>query len=263
MTGSDTITIFKIGGNVVDNPSALDAFAKDFAGIEGKKILVHGGGKEATGLNERLGIKTVMIEGRRVTDRSTLDSVTMVYAGLINKRIVTLLQAEGVDALGLTGADADVIRAARRSPYPIDYGFVGDIAPEGVNVEFINFLLTHDIVPVFCAIMHNGEGQLLNCNADGVASAVAIALAKSGIPTELIYCFEKDGVLRDIDDASSLIASINASEYAALKEQGIINKGMIPKIDTAFKAIAQGVEAVTIKNSANITNSKGTRLSPI
>lgn len=261
MNSSEVIKVFKIGGNVVDSPEALARFVSDFSQIQGKKILVHGGGKEATRLSEKLGIETKMIDGRRVTDSDTIDVVTMVYAGLINKRIVALLQARSLDAIGLTGADADVIRAVKRAANPIDFGYVGDISPDGVNAGFISRLIDEGIVPVFCAIMHDGSGTLLNCNADGVASAIAVALAQSGKKVELIYCFEKDGVLRDIDNPSSLISEIDNASYASLRSQGVINKGMIPKIENAFKAIRQGVASVTIKNSSNIANSTGTTIS--
>lgn len=254
---SEEIKVVKIGGNVVDNPEALASFLSDFARLEGAKILVHGGGKEATRLSQRMEIPTTMIDGRRVTDRATLDIVTMVYAGLINKRIVSLLQAEGVNAIGLTGADAGAIRATRRKPNPIDYGFVGDIDPSGVNADFILQLISAGMVPVFCAIMHDGNGTLLNCNADTVASAVAAGCSRIA-PTELIYCFEKDGVLSDVDNPDSLIPLITPDSYNALRAEGVISKGMIPKIDNAFAAIERGVSSVTIKNSAALLSDRGT-----
>lgn len=193
------INVVKIGGNVIDNPEALSAFLKDFAALEGRKILVHGGGKEASRMSEGMGIKANMIEGRRVTDAATLDIVTMVYAGLINKRIVAMLQSLGCDAVGLTGADGNVIPAKRRSPEPIDYGFVGDIDPAKVNDQFIATLLDSGCVPVFCAICHDGHGTLLNCNADTIASSVALGASRIG-ETRLTYCFEKPGVMTDVDD---------------------------------------------------------------
>lgn len=168
------VKVFKIGGNVVDNPDALDRFIREFASIKSPKILIHGGGKEATRLSKRLDIPTQMIDGRRVTDRDTLDVVTMVYAGLINKRIVATLQAVGCNALGLTGADADCIRATKRPANPVDYGFVGDINPADINDLYIEYVLRQDIVPVFCAITHDGKGNLLNCNADSVASSLSL-----------------------------------------------------------------------------------------
>lgn len=253
------ISIIKIGGNVVDNPDALCRFVRDFAQMPGKKILVHGGGKEATRLSEKLGIETTMIEGRRVTSRETLDVVTMVYAGLVNKRIVAALQAAGCNAIGLSGADAGVIKATKRPASPIDYGFVGDINPTEINNLFINSLLDNGITPVFCAITHYGNGTLLNCNADSVASSVAVAMSYLS-PAKLIYCFEKDGVLRDIDNPDSLIADISRESYSELRDNGTVSRGMIPKIDNAFAAIAAGVESVTIKHSDNLLSNRGTTI---
>ncbi|MDE6703240.1 MAG: acetylglutamate kinase, partial [Muribaculaceae bacterium] len=235
---SSEIKVIKIGGNVIDNPEALQAFVKDFATIPGRKILIHGGGKEATRLSGRLGIETQMIDGRRVTDRATLDVVTMVYAGMINKRIVAMLQAEGCDAIGLSGADGNVIRACRRPAVPVDYGFVGDIHADGVNHRFISMLLDNGLTPVFCAINHDGCGELLNCNADSVASAVAVACSRIGL-TSLTFCFEKGGVLADINDDNSAIRSISSENYSTLKSDGTISGGMLPKVDNAFKAISE------------------------
>lgn len=253
------INVIKIGGNVIDNPDALRSFVADFAALEGKKILVHGGGKEATRLSARLGIETTMIAGRRVTDRATIDIVTMVYAGLINKRIVALLQAAGCNALGLSGADAGAIRATRRKPEPVDYGFVGDIATEGVNARLIVNLLNAGITPVFCAINHDGAGELLNCNADSVASAIAVACAQLET-TSLTFCFEKPGVLADVNDDSSVIPAIDAANYPRLISSGAVSDGMIPKIDNAFKAINQGVASVSIRSSAALLDDSGTTI---
>lgn len=255
------INVVKIGGNIVDNPEALARFVKAFASLEGKKILIHGGGKEATRLSQRLEIPTVMIEGRRVTSRETLDVCTMVYAGLINKRIVAMLQAEGVDAIGLSGADADIIRATRRAPEPVDYGFVGDIALDGVSSRTLGALLDAGLTPVFCAITHDGAGSLLNCNADTIAAAVAIAAARLDT-TVLNYCFEQPGVMADIERPDSLIPVITPSRYTDLKREGVINKGMIPKLDNAFRAISAGVKEVVIKHADNLLTSVGTTLSP-
>lgn len=253
------VKVFKIGGNVVDNPDALQRFIREFASIKSPKILIHGGGKEATRLSKRLDIPTQMIDGRRVTDRDTLDVVTMVYAGLINKRIVAALQAVGCNALGLTGADADCIRATKRPANPVDYGFVGDINPSDINDLYIEYVLRQDIVPVFCAITHDGHGNLLNCNADSVASSVAIATSRIA-PVELIYCFERNGVLRDVDDPDSVISIITPSIYEDLRRDNIVADGMIPKIDNAFNAINRGVESVTIKHSDNILSDIGTTI---
>lgn len=253
------IKVVKIGGNVVDNPEALSRFIADFASLDGKKILVHGGGKEATRMSTKMEIPTTMIEGRRVTTRETLDVVTMVYAGLVNKRIVSMLQAAGCDAIGLTGADGNAIKATRRNPEPIDYGYVGDIDPKDVNDTLIASLLAQGITPVFCAITHDGNGTLLNCNADTIASSVAIGASRIE-PTELIYCFEQPGVMEDIERPDSLIPLITPEIYADLRNRRVVNKGMIPKIDNAFAAIDKGVTSVTIKHSDNLTQAKGTTI---
>lgn len=234
------INVVKIGGNVIDDREALTAFLKDFASMPGHKVLVHGGGKEATRLSRTLGIETKMIEGRRVTDDATIDVVTMVYAGLINKRIVSLLQSLGCNSLGLTGADGNVIPARRRNPMPVDYGFVGDIVSDEVNSGLIESLLEQGIAPVFCAICHDGAGQVLNCNADSVANAVAEGCAKIG-PTRLTFCFEKPGVMRDVNDDNSVIPSIDSESFSVLKEEGIIADGMIPKVTNALKSAQHGV----------------------
>ena len=255
----DKITVVKIGGNVVDNPEALARFIKNFAALPGPKALVHGGGKEATRLSAKLEIPTTMIEGRRVTSRETLDVVTMVYAGLVNKRIVSMLQAEGCDAIGLSGADGNAITATRRPAAPIDYGFVGDIAKEGVNASFLAEIFEMGRVPVFCAITHDGHGTLLNCNADSIASAVAIG-ASTIMPTDLVYCFEQPGVMKDIDDPDSLIPLITPVLFDELKREGVVNKGMIPKLENSFRAIAEGVDSVIIKHADNLTLPIGTTL---
>ena len=242
------IKVVKIGGNVIDNEAALASFVADFAALEGPKILVHGGGKLATRLAEKLEIQTTMIDGRRVTDAQTLDVVTMVYAGLVNKSVVAKLQASGCNAIGLSGADGGVVRATRRPAKPIDFGFVGDISVQGVDADFILSLTERGVVPVFCSIMHDGAGTLLNCNADSVASAVAVAVAQKA-DTELVFCFEKQGVMADIDDPSSVISQIRPESYKTLLADGVVNKGMIPKIDGAFRALESGVKVVTIKHS--------------
>lgn len=254
------IKVVKIGGNVIDNEAALAQFVVDFAALEGPKILVHGGGKLATRLAEKLEIPTTMIDGRRVTDAQTLDVVTMVYAGLVNKGVVAKLQATGCNAIGLSGADGGVIRATRRPAKPIDFGFVGDITVEGVDADFILSLTERGVVPVFCSIMHDGAGTLLNCNADSVASAVAVAVAQKA-DTELVFCFEKQGVMENIDDPNSVIAEIRPHSYKTLLADGVVNKGMIPKIDGAFRALDSGVKVVTIKHSEALTSPEsGTKI---
>ena len=251
----EKITVVKIGGNVIDDPAVLKRFIADFAAMPGPKILVHGGGKVATRLAERLELKVQMVDGRRITDKDTLDVVTMVYAGLVNKQLVASLQAEGCNALGMSGADGNAVTARRRAPQPIDYGFVGDI--EKVDSRLLGRLLEAGVTPVFCAIMHDGQGTLLNCNADSVASAIALGAAQI-VPAELVFCFEKSGVLRDPDDETTLIREITAGSYAALKAGGIVSKGMIPKVENALKAVANGVRSVTIKHSENLLNDTGT-----
>ena len=253
------IKVVKIGGNVIDNEVALERFVADFAAIEGQKVLVHGGGKLATRLAEKLEIPTTMIDGRRVTDSQTLDVVTMVYAGLVNKKVVAMLQAAGCNAIGLSGADANVIKATRRAAKPIDFGFVGDISVDGVDADFILSLTQRGVVPVFCSIMYDGVGTLLNCNADSVASAVAVALAQKA-ETELVFCFEKAGVMADIDNPDSVIAEIRPQSYKTLLADGVVNKGMIPKIDGAFRALECGVKVVTIKHSAQLNEDSGTKI---
>ncbi len=261
------IKVIKIGGNIVDNPSLLKAFAADFAKMPGMKILVHGGGVMASQLQKSMGMNPVMIEGRRVTDEDTLKVVTMVYAGWCSKNIVSLLQAEGCNAIGLSGADGNAIKAMKRPPVhveslgqEVDYGYVGDVSAASVNAGFICSLLETGIVPVFNAINHDGHGNLLNTNADTIASSVAMAMAGQGHETELVYCFEKDGVLYDKDDDSSVIPSIDRTRFAELKAEGIVADGMIPKLTNSFKAIDSGVARVIIKHARNLLNDRGTTL---
>ncbi|MDN3579814.1 acetylglutamate kinase [Mucilaginibacter flavus] len=260
-----SLHIIKIGGNVIDNSENLYHFLKDFQSLDGLKILVHGGGKVATQVAEDMGIEAKLVDGRRITDIETLRVVTMVYGGLINKNIVAQLQRFGNNAIGLTGADGNFIKAKKRPVKTIDYGFVGDIDENSINPGNISRLMEAGFTPVFCAITHDGEGQLLNTNADTIASALAVNLA-SIYETTLIYCFEKKGVLKDIDDEDSLIREITPGYYEELKKDGIIHSGMLPKLDNAFTAIACGVSAVIIGKSddlGNIKNNKpfGTRLS--
>lgn len=260
-----SLHIIKIGGNVIDNSENLYHFLKEFTALEGDKILVHGGGKVATQLSETLGIEAKLVDGRRITDIETLRVVTMVYGGLINKNIVAQLQRFGTNAIGLTGADGNFIRTKKRPVKTIDYGFVGDIDPASINPENISRLIDAGFTPVFCAITHDGEGQLLNTNADTIASALAVSLARL-YETTLIYCFEKAGVLHDINDEDSIIRDINPARYQELKEQQIIHSGMLPKLDNAFSAIACGVKSVIIGKSDDLGRLQqkqpfGTRLS--
>lgn len=253
------LTILKIGGNIIDIPYLLEKFISDFVKIEGPKILIHGGGALATEMSEKMGIEAKMHEGRRITDYETLKLVTMVYAGLINKEIVAGFQKDGCNAIGLSGADANLIPAVKRSPYPIDFGYVGDVNPQMINDRFLFSLLSMGITPVICAITHDGNGSLLNTNADTVASSIAIAMSKH-FTTKLVYCFEKNGVLLNPEDDDSVISLITYDYFQELKEKGIISKGMIPKLDNAFKAISSGVSEVEIKHASNLNNPKGTLL---
>ncbi|MES2628142.1 MAG: acetylglutamate kinase [Bacteroidota bacterium] len=246
-----TLHVIKIGGNVLDNPERLARFLDDFSAIGESKILVHGGGKLATSLSATLGIETKMIEGRRITDAETLKIVTMVYAGLLNKQVVAGLQARNCNAMGFTGADGNVIPAEKRPVKTIDYGFAGDIVQEKINTKALKVMLESNIVPVFCGITHDGKGQLLNTNADTIASALAVAMTED-YKVVLHYCFEKQGVLRDVDDDRSVIAKISQEEYKYYKIKSIIADGMVPKLDNAFNAINSGVDHVTIGYSGKI-----------
>jgi acetylglutamate kinase len=242
----DKILIIKIGGNVIDDEAGLSSFLKNFAGIKERKILVHGGGKLATALAEQLGIKQQLLDGRRITDKETLRVVTMVYAGYINKTIVTLLQSSGCNAIGLSGPDGNLITARKREHPTIDYGFAGDI--ESINAELISSLIRQDFTLVISAITHDRKGQLLNTNADTIAQQIAKALSRE-YETELIYLFEKPGVLMDANDNTAVIKKINPAYYSHLKEKKIITSGMIPKLDNAFEALGRGVKKVKIGSS--------------
>lgn len=266
-----SLYVIKIGGNIIDDPAQLESFLNDFSQLAGYKILVHGGGKIATKLAKDLGIESELIEGRRVTDTESLKVVAMVYAGLINKNIVAGLQSENCNAIGLAGADGNIIRAVRRplktiaDGRQIDYGFVGDLDDSSVNSEAIHKLLDAGFVPVFSAITHDGHGQLLNTNADTIASVIAVSMS-AHYETSLVYCFEKSGVLRNVDDESSLIKSIDPEQYKELKKEGVIHSGMIPKLDNAFEAISKGLNEVCIGRADALPglNEKtfGTRLKP-
>ena len=245
------LTIIKIGGNVIDDDRQLQNFLEMFAALQGKKILVHGGGKIATRIAADLGIQAKLVDGRRITDKPMLDVTTMVYAGLTNKHIVSSLQKYDCDALGLCGADGNTIKAVKRPVRKIDYGYVGDILVDSVNTLNIKKFLEAGFTPVFSAITHNGLGQLLNTNADTIASALAVSLAKI-YETKLIYCFEKNGVLRNVDDPESVIKSIKADEFETLKADKVIYEGMIPKLENAFDALGKGVKNVFIGNALNL-----------
>lgn len=247
----NNLTIVKIGGNVVDNAELLQEVLQKFAQLQGYKLLVHGGGKLATQLGERMGIKANMVDGRRVTDAAMLEIVTMVYGGDINKRLVALLQSMGSNAMGLTGVDGNLIPAHKRQKDEQDWGFVGDFEIADINVALLENLFAMGITPVIAPLTHDGQGGLLNTNADTIASGLAVALSRR-FKTTLVYSFEKKGVLTDIDDPDSVISNINPVTYAQYKSQGVIAEGMIPKLDNAFKAINAGVSSVRICYATDI-----------
>lgn len=260
------VTVVKIGGNVIDDPALLSDFLAKFAKIDGPKVLVHGGGKIASSISKSLGIEPQMINGRRVTDAKTIDIVTMVYAGLVNKKIVATLQSLGCNAIGLSGADSNLICGSKRPAAPIDFGFVADLDSNSVNASALQQLLVNGAIPIFCAIVHDGKGQLLNCNADTIASNIAVALSKSD-SVKLIYCFEKKGVLRDVNDDNSVIELIRQPEFKGLIDNGTVAQGMIPKLQNSFDALSKGVASVVItkaeevQNAANASSASGTELS--
>jgi acetylglutamate kinase len=239
----ESLYVIKIGGNIVDNPALLTECLQAFATVKGQAILVHGGGKLATSLASSMGVAQTMIEGRRITDEATLKIVTMVYAGHINKSIVAQLQGIGVNALGLSGTDGNLIASHKRVHPTIDFGFVGDV--DKVNTDLIQLLLANNIRLVIAPITHDGNGQLLNTNADTIAQSIATALATK-YDVHLIYGFEKEGVLVDVNNPSSVIAKIDRPSYAKLKEDKVIFEGMVPKIDNAYLALDGGVQSVII-----------------
>ncbi|MBR5442867.1 MAG: acetylglutamate kinase [Paludibacteraceae bacterium] len=242
------IQVIKIGGGILENEASREMFLRQFAAVEGPKVLVHGGGRLATTMAERLGVKTQMIDGRRVTDKETLDIVTMVYGGLVNKQLVASLHTRGVNAIGLTGADGGWMKAVKRPiKNGIDYGFVGDVTQ--VNGAFLRMLVDNGYVPVIAPLTYSQEGFLLNTNADTIASSTATSLAPE---VQLTFCFEKAGVLRDADDESTLIPRITRESYKQLLADGIVSGGMIPKIDNAFAAIEHGVQSVRITHANNL-----------
>jgi acetylglutamate kinase len=243
MENKKPVTLIKIGGNIIDNPTELSQFLSDFSKIEGYKILVHGGGKSATKMAESIGLVPQMIDGRRITDAAMLDVVVMIYAGQINKNIVAQLQANSTNAMGFSGADGNLIQSDKRNHPTINYGFVGDV--KKVNTVLLETLLSNGIIPVFCAITHDGKGQLLNTNADTIASELAIALSEV-FDVTLNYCFEKPGVLFDAEDDSSVIENINQELYSKLKAEKAIHSGMIPKLDNCFNSLSKGVQKIKI-----------------
>lgn len=265
----EQLTIVKVGGAIVESEDSLNNLLSKFSSISGHKLLVHGGGRSATKMAESLGITQTIIGGRRVTDTETLKVVTMVYGGLVNKHIVALLQAKGVNALGLTGADLNLIQSHKRplkkvkmedgSIQDVDYGFVGDV--DKVNAGILANLIAQGVVPVLSPLTHDCQGSMLNTNADTIASETAIALAKY-FDVRLMYCFEKNGVLLDANDDNSVIQSITKTEFSELVSKGIVQGGMLPKLENSFAAIDAGVKTVIITNANNIDiTDAGTRLS--
>lgn len=253
-----TLSVVKVGGAVLEDVASLATFLDRFVALPGLKILVHGGGRVATKLSEKLNIESKIVDGRRITDADTIDVVTMVYGGLINRKTVAALQARGCNAGGFTGADMNLIRSQKRPVQEVDYGLVGDISQ--VNHEALAILLNNGITPVFAPLTHDGNGQLLNTNADTIASALAVGMAKL-YAVSLIFCFEKSGVLSNPDDDDSVIQELTESSYQAFKEKGIIHSGMIPKIDNSFDALHKGVQQVIITSASTLDTSAGTRIS--
>lgn len=256
------IRVFKIGGSIIEDNEALETFCKEFSSVDGPKVLVHGGGVLASELQEALGQKPEKIEGRRVTDADTLKAVTMAYSGWCNKTLVAGLQKNGCNAIGLSGCDADVIRARKREPLTlldgktrVDYGFVGDVTPASVNTEVLRSFLDMGLIPVICAINHDGRGQLLNTNADTVASSVASALG-----AELLCCFELDGVLSDINDRKSIIPSISEADFEKMKADGAVDGGMIPKIKNCIDALKNGAAGAVIRSARGLNAGGGTKI---
>ena len=247
----EKLYIIKIGGNIIDDDTKLSDFLQSFAAVDGLKILVHGGGKLATRVAEAMNIPQQMIDGRRITDAETLKIVTMVYAGSVNKNIVAALQAKGVNALGLTGADGNVITAHKRVHPTIDYGFAGDV--DAVNSKMIDSLLQLNLILVFAPITHDANNTLLNTNADTIAQELAKAMSAL-YEVSLIYCFEKNGVLLDATDDNSVIEKINPESFSNMKEKGVVSAGMIPKLQNAFTALEAGVQAVLIGHADNLTS---------
>jgi acetylglutamate kinase len=247
--------IVKIGGNVLDNPAALKTFLQDFTSIKEPKILIHGGGKIATKIGEQLGIESNYINGRRITDSATLDLVTMVYGGLVNKQIVATLQELGCNSLGVTGADGNMIKAVKRPVKDIDYGFVGDIKPDGVNTSLLFFLLKQNTVPVFAPLTHT-DGKMLNTNADTIASVLAVAMSKH-FDVRLIYCFEKKGVLMDVVREDSVITHLPKKLYDELLLKNVFADGILPKLENAYAAINAGVKEVLIGEAGDLLKNTG------
>ena len=245
--------VIKIGGNVIDNESALKTFLQSFAQIDAPAILIHGGGKVATSIGNKLGIESKYVDGRRITDDATIDVVTMVYGGLVNKKIVAALQSMGCNAIGLTGADGNLVPAVKRPVKTIDYGWVGDLDAKNINTGLLSTFLNNGIKPVLAPLTHDGHGHILNTNADTIASSIAVALSAL-YHVRLIYCFEKKGVLEDVNDETSVILNITKEKYRQLKEENKLFAGILPKLDNAFAAIDAGVNEVLIGDAKDLIN---------
>lgn len=254
----EKVSIIKIGGAVIEDPTMKQSFMEGFLAVEGKKILIHGGGRVATDIGKKLGLEAKMVEGRRITDDDTIELVTMVYGGLVNKQIVAEIQGKGTNAIGLTGADANLIQSKKRPVTKgIDYGWVGD--PEKVNSDFLATLLNAGAVPVIAPLTHDGEGHILNTNADTMAGTVAVALAEL-FDVTLMLTFELEGVMKDINDPTSVIQDFKESYFSELKASGAIHSGMIPKLENSYKALHSGVKSVRICKFDQIHTSNGSFL---
>jgi len=245
------ITVVKIGGAIIDDEKSLSDFLIQFANLPGKKILIHGGGKSATQLSEKMGIKSELIDGRRVTDAETLKLITMIYAGWINKSVVSKLQSFNCNAIGLSGADGNLIKSEKRSAVPIDYGFVGDPIENEINSALLKNLLENGFTPVIAPVTHDGKGQLLNTNADTIASVIASSLAKLE-KVQLLFCFEKNGVLKNVEDLESSFSELRKNQFEELSASGKIHSGMLPKLKAGFKAKTNGVNRVVIGNAKQL-----------
>ena len=245
--------VIKMGGSLIDKEKDLMSFLEEFTSIKALRVLVHGGGKLASDLAEKLNIPQQMIDGRRVTDKETLHVVTMVYAGKINKNIVAKLQNLNCNAFGFSGADGNLIKSEKRSVSNIDYGFVGDVDSKSVNVDLLQELLNLQLVPVFSAITHDQKGNLLNTNADSIASVLSQALSQN-YDVELLYCFDKDGILKDVENSDSLVKTLNSKNYEKLRSENKLNKGILPKLKNAFIAKENNVNKVVLLNETKLQN---------
>lgn len=250
----EKLTLIKVGGKIVEEQATLSRLLASFAAIPGRKVLVHGGGRSATTMASQLGIESRMVGGRRITDKAMLEVVTMVYAGLVNKNIVAGLQAQGVNALGMTGADMNILLSDKRPVGEVDYGYVGDV--RRVDAAALSALIEMGVVPVIAPLTHDGQGSMLNTNADTMAGETAKALA-SRYEVSLVYCFEKRGVLRDENDDNSVIAEMTRQQFETYRAEGVVQGGMIPKLENAFDAIRHGVREVIITRADAIGQPHG------